>query len=75
MAFGKKDKPDKKKGGRFRSVGFNGAMPMYSVVVDTQTGVNYLVVSMGMEAIGVTVMVDAQGNPIVTPVSAAGEDA
>ena len=70
MAFGKKDNPEKKKGGRFRTVSSNGAMPLYSVVVDTQTGVNYLVVTQGLEAVGVTVMVDADGKPIVTPVTA-----
>lgn len=70
MAFGKKEDKEKKKGGRFRVVGSNGAMPIYSVVVDTQTGVNYLVCSIGMEGVGVTVMVDADGKPIVTPVSA-----
>ena len=69
MAFGKKDKPEKKKGGRFKTVSSNGAMPLYSVVVDTETGVNYLVVAQGLEALGVTVMVDANGKPIVTPIS------
>ena len=64
MAFGKKEKKE----GRFKTISFNGAMPMYSVVVDTQTGVNYLVVSQGLEGVGVTVMVDAEGKPIVTPV-------
>ena len=66
MAFGKKED---KKGGRFKVVGSNGALPIYSVVVDTQTGVNYLVVAQGMEGVGVTVMVDAEGKPIVTPVT------
>ena len=70
MAFGKKEKEDKKKGGRFKVVSSNGALPIYSVVVDTQTGVNYLVVAQGMEGVGVTVMVDTEGKPIVTPVTA-----
>ena len=69
MAFGKKEDKEKKKGGRFRVVGSNGAMPIYSVVVDTQTGVNYLVCSIGMEGVGVTVMLGADGKPIVTPVT------
>ena len=73
MAFGKKEKPEQKKGGRFRTVSSNGMMPIYSVVVDTQTGVNYLVVAQGMEAVGVTVMVNADGKPIVTPVAAPEE--
>ncbi len=70
MAFGRKEKEEKKKGGRFRTVSSNGALPLYSVVVDTETGVNYLVVAQGMEAVGVTVMLDAEGKPIVTPLTA-----
>ena len=37
------------------------------VLVDRQTGVNYLFVASGYSG-GLTVMLDAQGNPIVTPV-------
>lgn len=74
MAFGMREKNDKKKGGRFKTVSSNGAMPLYSVVVDTQTGVNYLVVAQGLEAVGVTVMLDAQGKPIVTPLPASEEE-
>ena len=37
------------------------------VLVDKQTGVNYLYVASGYSG-GLTVMVDAMGNPIVTPV-------
>ena len=39
-----------------------------AIYVDRQTGVNYLFSSCG-NAGGLTVLVDAQGKPIVTPVS------
>ncbi len=38
------------------------------VLVDKQTGVNYLYASSGYGG-GLTVLVDALGNPIVTPVT------
>lgn len=38
------------------------------VLVDKQTGVNYLYVGSGYGG-GLTVMVDAMGNPIVTPIT------
>ena len=38
------------------------------VMVDRETGVNYLYVHAGYSG-GLTVMVDADGKPIVTPVS------
>lgn len=37
-----------------------------SVVVDTKTGVNYLVAVNNENAVSVTVMVDADGKPLVT---------
>ena len=37
------------------------------IFVDKQTGVNYLYVQTGYSG-GLTLLVDAQGNPIVTPV-------
>lgn len=40
----------------------------HSVLVDKQTGVNYLYVASGYGG-GLTVLVDAMGNPIVTPVT------
>ena len=42
------------------------------VLVDKLTGVNYLYVSSGYGG-GLTVLVDAMGNPIVTPVTGEGE--
>lgn len=38
------------------------------VLVDKQTGVNYLYVASGYSG-GLTVLVDAMGNPIVTPIT------
>ena len=37
------------------------------VLVDKQTGVNYLYANSGYSG-GLTVLVDAMGNPIVTPI-------
>ena len=39
-----------------------------TVPVDKQTGVNYLYVASGYSG-GLTVLVDAMGNPIVTPIT------
>ena len=39
-----------------------------TVLVDKQTGVNYLYINSGYSG-GLTVLVDAMGNPIVTPVT------
>ena len=38
------------------------------VLVDKQTGVNYLFTNSGYAG-GLTVLVDAMGNPIVTPIT------
>ena len=38
-----------------------------TVLVDKQTGVNYLFAASGYAG-GLTVLVDAMGNPIVTPI-------
>ena len=42
-------------------------------LVDKKTGVNYLFVSSGYAG-GLTVLVDAQGKPIITPPSQLRED-
>lgn len=39
-----------------------------SIFVDKETGVNYLFVHLGDQS-GLTVMVDADGKPVVTPVT------
>ncbi len=38
------------------------------VLVDKQTGVNYLYINSGYSG-GLTVLVDAAGNPVVTPIT------
>jgi len=43
------------------------------ILVDKKTGVNYLFVSSGYAG-GLTVLVDAQGKPIITPLSQLMED-
>ena len=40
---------------------------LMKVIVDRETGVNYLYVNSGYSG-GLTVMLDATGNPIVTPI-------
>ena len=50
---------------------FDGVQPR--VLVDRRTGVNYLWVGAGYAG-GLTVLVDAEGKPIVTPVPADDED-
>ena len=69
MAFGRKDKGDDQKGSkRFVKVSSQGMTPVFNVVVDTQTGVNYLMGVNGLDGgVGITVLVDADGKPIVPP--------
>ena len=50
---------------------FDGVQPR--VLVDRKTGVNYLWVGAGYAG-GLTVLVDAEGKPIVTPVPAEDEE-
>lgn len=43
---------------------------MAKIIVDTETGVNYLMGSHNKQAgTGMTVLVDADGKPIVTPMN------
>lgn len=54
---------------RFVETYSQGVTNVRKIVVDTQTGVNYLLLSSNMTGgSGVTVLVDADGKPIVTPV-------
>lgn len=45
-----------------------GFMVSQYILVDKQTGVNYLYAASGYSG-GLTVLVDAMGNPIVTPIT------
>ena len=38
------------------------------VLIDRETGVNYLLASSGVSCTGMTALLDADGNPVVTPV-------
>lgn len=52
---------------RFVEVYSQGVTNVRKVVVDTQTGVNYLLVSSSMTSgCGVSVMLNADGKPLVT---------
>lgn len=58
---------------RFVEVYSQGVTNVRKVVVDTVTGVNYLLLSSNMTGgCGVSVLVDADGKPLVTPLE--GDD-
>ena len=53
---------------RFVETYSQGVSNVRKIIVDTQTGVNYLLVSSGMTSgCGVAVLVDKDGKPILTP--------
>jgi len=52
---------------RFRVDESQGVLTNYRIIVDNETGVNYLFVAYG-EAGGITPLLDKDGKPIVTPV-------
>ena len=51
---------------RFTVVEEQGMLTSYRIIVDNETGVNYLFVACG-EAGGLTPLLDKDGKPIVTP--------
>ena len=54
---------------RFVETYSQGMSNIRKIIVDTETGVNYLLLSSNMtDGCGVTVLVDKDGKPIVTPV-------
>ena len=54
---------------RFVEVYSQGVANVEKIIVDTQTGVNYVLASSSLTAgCGMSVLVDADGRPIVTPV-------
>lgn len=54
---------------RFVEVYNQGIVNVIKVVVDTETGVNYVMGSHNKaNGTGMTVLVDAEGKPVVTPV-------
>ena len=55
---------------RFVEVYNQGLVNVAKTIVDTETGVNYLMGSHNKQAgTGMTVLVDADGKPIVTPIN------
>ena len=60
-----------KKDKRFKKI-YSQGCGSTEVLVDVETGVNYLFHSSGYAG-GLTVLVDAEGKPIVTPVEALTE--
>ncbi len=53
---------------RFVEIYSQGATNVEKIVVDTQTGVNYLLASSTLTAgCGMCVLVDRDGKPVVTP--------
>lgn len=54
---------------RFVEVYSQGVLNVAKIIVDTETGVNYLLGSHNLrEGTGLTVLVDQDGKPVVTPV-------
>ena len=56
-----------KKEKRFVKIYSDGAFDVMQIWIDTETGVNYLVMRDG-HAGGITPLLDANGNVVVTPV-------
>ena len=55
---------------RFVEVHSQGFVNVAKIIVDTETGVNYLLASHDLRTgTGLTVLVDQDGKPIVTPVN------
>mgnify|MGYP006964295999 CR=1 FL=1 len=55
---------------RFVEVYSQGVSNVEKIIVDTQTGVNYVLGSHSkMSGTGMTVLVDADGKPVVTPIN------
>ncbi|MFG6356980.1 MAG: xylan 1,4-beta-xylosidase [Acetatifactor sp.] len=53
---------------RFVEVYSQGAVSVVKIIVDTETGVNYVLGSHNRQSgTGMTVLVDQDGKPIVTP--------
>lgn len=52
---------------RFKTIYSKGAITHREIIVDTETGINYLFVSEG-PAGGLTVLLDKNGKPMVTSI-------
>ena len=51
---------------RFKTIYTQGALTNTAILVDTETGVNYIFHSEGYAG-GMTVLLDGDGKPVVTP--------
>lgn len=56
-----------KKNDRFEQIYSQGSLNVTTILVDKETGVNYLFHQSG-NAGGMTVLVDREGKPIITPI-------
>ncbi len=55
---------------RFVETYSQGVTNVRKIIVDTETGVNYLLISSNMTSgCGATVLVDKDGKPIITPIN------
>lgn len=52
---------------RFRIVYEHGTINRYKIIVDSETGVNYLFTAEGYAG-GLTVLLDKDGKPVITPI-------
>lgn len=50
---------------RFEIISIQGNIESYKVIVDKETGVNYLYISNGTSG-GLTVLLNSEGKPIIT---------
>lgn len=57
----------KKGDNRFETIYSQGKISVSRIIVDRETGVNYLFVSDGSSA-GLTLLVDREGNPVISRV-------
>lgn len=55
---------------RFVETYSQGVTNVRKIIVDTETGVNYLLISSMTTGCGIAVLVDKDGKPIVTPIDA-----
>ena len=61
------NKKDKNKDNRFKMVYQQGGLPICTIIVDTETGINYLTTIQGT-GIGLTVLLDKDGKPVISQV-------
>jgi hypothetical protein len=51
--------------GRFETIYSQGLIDSYKVIVDMETGVNYLYTT-NLLGVGITVLLDSDGKPVIT---------